>query len=118
MHAVSFTPDGWLPPNYLDVRAWGVKSHVERGDASPVGLFRVQGAWKAAFDASGRRLVTTGLEGNVSLWDIGTGQQVMTLRSGFGQVTALTFSPDGTRVAAAGLDRTDSVIKVWDGRPR
>lgn len=85
---------------------------------APVAAFRIQGTWKAAFDAVGRRLVTTNLEGNVSVWDLETGQQVMTLRGGLGQLTALTFSPDGTRVAAAGLDGADGVVKVWDGRPR
>jgi hypothetical protein len=62
-----------------------------------------------AFSRDGKRLASAGEDGTVKVWDVATGQVVLTIKGGIGPVT---FSPDGKRLASAGgWDRT---VKVWD----
>ncbi len=77
-----------------------------------------------SFSPDGRRLITEGLGGMLSnrnerekavvLWDVASGQELVTLR-GFSKGTVnAAFTPDGKRlVSAAG----DGRIKLWDVRP-
>jgi WD40 repeat protein/transcriptional regulator with XRE-family HTH domain len=72
-----------------------------------------------AFSPDGTRLVTDGCEVSSSrasscgavVWDVSTGEKLLTLgRSIFG-LGAVVFSPDGTQIATARLDGT---AQVWD----
>jgi WD40 repeat protein len=63
------------------------------------------------FDPDGRRLVTVDQDSNVKLWDVASGQNVLTLRGHSAYVLCASFSPDGTRLATGGWDRT---IKIWE----
>ena len=56
-------------------------------------------------------IATAGLEGSVHLWNSETGDLERTLEAQSYGVTSLSFSPDGDRLAAAGLDGT---VFVWD----
>src|SRR5581483_11048692 len=50
-------------------------------------------------------------DGTVRLWDAEGGADLRTLRGHTGEVWALAWSPDGTRLASGSLDRT---VKLWD----
>jgi WD40 repeat protein len=53
----------------------------------------------------------------VKVWEVASGRCLHTLEGHTGQVRAVAFSPDGSRLAAA---RNDPAVMVWDvvtGRP-
>jgi WD40 repeat protein len=74
-----------------------------------------------AFSPDGKRLaagilaakkVLTWEPSEITVWDLDTGQAALTLRGHFDyDVRALTFSPDGSRLASAG---GDGVLKLWE----
>lgn len=71
-----------------------------------------------AYNPNGRRLVTTGFDNRVRLWDSDTGHEALTLPpiisvgSGDYNFTArATFSPDGNRIAAINWE---GVLVVYD----
>jgi WD40 repeat protein/class 3 adenylate cyclase len=78
-----------------------------------------------AFSPDGDRLATASSDGTAKVWDLSpardtgsetsvaatSGQELLTLVGHEGPVFALSFSPDGTRLATIGADET---VKVWD----
>jgi WD40 repeat protein/transcriptional regulator with XRE-family HTH domain len=66
-----------------------------------------------AFSPDASLLATGDANGNVRLWQVEGGQQLLTLQGHSGWVWAVAFSPDG-RLLASGSN--DSLIRVWDTR--
>jgi WD40 repeat protein/tetratricopeptide (TPR) repeat protein len=93
------------------VRLWDVESGREvaayRGLATP--------AWKASLDRDGQRVALAegwdeGASRAVSIWDVKTGR--VTALTGHGNpVRALSWSPDGQRLATSGYNFT---VRLWD----
>src|SRR5262249_54127509 len=49
--------------------------------------------------------------GEIKLWEVITGENLLTLRGHQREIASLAFSPDGRHLATAGWDR---IIKVWN----
>lgn len=64
-----------------------------------------------ALDSEGYRIALGSEDGDVTIWDVDGGVEVLTFRGHTGPITAVTFSCDGRLVASASRDLA---INVWD----
>ncbi|MCM2371893.1 protein kinase domain-containing protein [Aporhodopirellula aestuarii] len=110
---LKFSPDGTILATSDALWEAGTGSELARlrGHTSPV--------WDIAFSPNGRRLATTGIDKTCRLWDVETGQQVLSMPLPFSGVGA-DFSSDGHWLAvglAGDVDRPEvGTLKVFDGR--
>jgi eukaryotic-like serine/threonine-protein kinase len=65
-----------------------------------------------AFSPDGRRLVSSGMDGNVVLMEPGSGKQQV-LSGHTKKVNSVSFSPDGQWIVSVSYDRS---IRLWNGR--
>jgi WD40 repeat protein len=68
-------------------------------------------AWSLAFSADGKRLAAGHFGGSITIWDVASGNVVMTLAGHGREIVQVTFSADGKRLASAAWDTS---AKVWD----
>jgi WD40 repeat protein/tRNA A-37 threonylcarbamoyl transferase component Bud32 len=114
VNSLCFSPDGTRVATSSEdntVRLWDARSGRElrtlKGhDDTVVGL---------SFSHDGRRLASSSTrdrKGEVKVWDVQAGQQVLSIRHS-GGVHGIDFSPDGRRLAGAGSDGT---VRLWDAQ--
>jgi hypothetical protein len=66
-----------------------------------------------AISLDGRRIVSGSKDKTVRVWDIATGQNVLTLTGHADEVNSVAISPDARRIVSGSSDRS---VKVWDIR--
>jgi WD40 repeat protein len=132
LYSIAFSPDGlrlasaagaWNAKREewqaSEMNVWDTKTGQEaivcrnkEGGARPHGIVCV------AFSPDGKRLAggsaelaDTGWCGDVHIWDMGAGQEVLNLRGHTAGVHSLLFLPGTARLATGSADKT---AKVWD----
>jgi WD40 repeat protein len=126
IHGLVFSPDGEHLASASgdgEVKLWDAmrldKQYLD-GNAEPcIPPIRARVAGPGlniAFSPDGRRLATGGEKNTVIIWDVPTGEKLLTLWGEHsGEVYTLAFSPDddGRWVASGGEDGS---VKVWNSR--
>jgi WD40 repeat protein/tetratricopeptide (TPR) repeat protein len=128
---VAYSPDGqFLASASLDgtVKVWDAQTGQDALDLNG----HTNTVTSVAFSPDGKRLASAAharvflspdgkLRSNaahdptVKVWDVRTGQELLSLKGHPGDVTSLAFSPDGKRLAGAVGERgKPPEVKVWD----
>jgi WD40 repeat protein len=127
---VSFSPDGTrilTGSSGTTAQVWDARTGAplftlkERRGPAELGFGQgwnalTPGEQGAAFSPDATRIVTVGGQPGVheaTVWDSGTGAELLALTGHTNQVLCAAFSPDGTRIVTGSVDGT---AKVWDAR--
>jgi WD40 repeat protein len=81
-------------------------------------VFHLRGHLKAvhslSFSRDGRRVATGGGDRDaVKIWDVATGQEVLTLAANGTLISPVRFAPDGNSLAAVSWNSGKPVLHVW-----
>jgi WD40 repeat protein/tetratricopeptide (TPR) repeat protein len=103
-------PNGRIAVGYEDSR---IDLFDPDGATNRIAVKRLEGhvgpVLSVAFSPDGSRLVSSGNEMAVKIWNAKTGRELLTFRDHAGLVTRVDWSPDGRRIASCGYD----ALKVW-----
>jgi tetratricopeptide (TPR) repeat protein len=81
-------------------RIWKLRHGTERFVATAV-----------TWSPDGQRLVSGDVNGLAEVWEVSTGQKVVSAPLHTARITALAWSPDGRRIASGSMDKT---VRIWD----
>jgi WD40 repeat protein len=98
-------PDGreYFTAGFDGVRRWGIASAKERLCYRP---YSGVVCWGVACSPDARYVLAGFGDLTVRLWDFATGNELRQLRGHDGIVTAVAFSPDGSRALTGSPDKT------------
>lgn len=92
----------------------GAEVRVWKADGTPGAKCAFPGGGSAVvFAPGGKALAAAGYDGDVRVWDAGTGALRHTLGGHGGAARAVAFSPDGTLVATGG---ENGRVRLWDAK--
>ena len=77
----------------------------------PLRAERMQNIQSVAFSPDGKRVAAGNMDGQITIWNTESGQQLFASRGHSAWVTDLAFSPDSKLLASGSHDRT---VKLWD----
>ncbi|WP_375505011.1 caspase family protein, partial [uncultured Nostoc sp.] len=133
--SISFSPDGKLLATTGakgTVRIWNLDNFSEKPESKSLSVFnscdKNHVVWSVAFSPNGKRLASTGDNDTIRLWDREGNkwkENILWNRKGNEckeninkssdpereQVTSVSFSPDGYKMATA---KTDGTVRLWD----
>jgi WD40 repeat protein len=53
-------------------------------------------------------------DGTARVWDVNTGKNILTIKTGHTWVYAVMYSPDSSKLAAGGYE--EDAVKIWDAK--
>jgi len=123
VYSATFSPDGKrIASGRVDglVQIWDAESGKERQ--------KMEGhsgcIYSVAFSPDGKKIVTGSAgqnpflpvgDGTARIWDVETGKELLKLTKFANIVTSVTFSPDGKKVATAGINEAGMPsTRIWD----
>jgi WD40 repeat protein/transcriptional regulator with XRE-family HTH domain len=119
--SLSFTPEPGLGIAYSPDGSWIAtvsNSHLIIWDAAHsraaltlIGNLSQGTINRASFSPDSRRVAVANLDGSPRVWDLSTGQELLSLHGHAAICDAIAFSPDGQQIATG--DQS-GVIQVWD----
>jgi eukaryotic-like serine/threonine-protein kinase len=117
--SIAFSPDGsWLVSAgddrkliLWDVATLGRIREFKRSKPTGKSARTSSETASVAFRPDGRQLAATCGDGEITLWDLKSGEEMPRITGHGGRITGLAYSPEGTRLASVGLDRK---ARVWD----
>ena len=106
---LSFSPDGkWLVASggedvqVFDTQTW-----------KAVSTFRIASVSRFSFDPSGPRLAVSTTSGDVSIWEVPSGNRLQSISHAGEKILYVKFSPDGKLLVTSGQEGTD---RVWNAK--
>ncbi len=115
IHAIAFHPAG----SHFATAGQDSTVRIWTPDGKEVGSIKHEApVMCVAFDSSGKVLAAGDQQGNARLWDWKAKSLLHDLKGHFGELCAVSFNGDGTRLAATSKRGTDKGwegdLKVWD----
>lgn len=112
--SVAYSPDG----TYLAIslRDGGVRL-LQADTGKQVFAMRLGSPAHVCFAPDSKTIATVTETKNVQIWDVPSGEELAKFRGATGRLTSVTFSPDGKRLAAGGVEGNPERIGkafVWD----